>query len=181
MPVNGLEHFDQSPRWSSTVVVFAEDLILVAGNQSSSLPSGSTKEPTIKSRLFNPWSFKLILFGESCESRPRALSSIFYWRLHSGNLLWVPTSSPCRMASETPSARRARCPLGHPSRMSPQLIFTRSRKRNKSRSSSPTRLSSRCPHTELVTTRNTSSTSSPSCIWSSKREQLLRSRKPLQP
>ncbi len=40
--------------------------------------------------------------------------------------------------------------------------------------------SSRCPPTALGTTRNILSTSSPFCNWSSRREQLPKSRKPLQ-
>ncbi len=88
---------------------------------------------------------------------------------------------PIKRLSETPSARRACCPLGCPSRMFPRLIFTRSRKQNKSRLSFPTGLSSRCPTMELVTMRNILSTSLPSCIWLSRCEQLPKSRKPLQP
>ncbi len=64
-----------------------------------------------------------------------------------------------RKALKTPSARRARCLLGCPFHMFPQLIFRRSGKQNKSWSSSPMGLSSRCLPTELVTMRNISSTS----------------------
>ncbi len=58
-----------------------------------------------------------------------------------------------------PSARRACCPLGRPSRMFPRLIFMRSGKWNRSRLNSPTGQSSRCPPTALGIMRNISSTS----------------------
>ncbi len=131
----------------------------------SPLPSGSTKEPPSKSRFCSLQRFKWILFGESYKSHTRVPSSVSYWKLHSGSPIWAQTSSPHWKAFKTPSARRARHPLGRPSRMFPWLIFTRSRKRNKSRSSYLTGWSSRCLHMELVTTRNISSMSLSSCVW----------------
>jgi hypothetical protein len=60
---------------------------LVAGNQSLSITEWVNQGTPIKSRFCYPQSSKLTLFGESYKSHPRALSSIFYWRLCSGNLL----------------------------------------------------------------------------------------------
>ncbi len=155
MPVNGFRHFDQSPRWSSTVLAFAEDLVFGdwkpvllccrAGQPRNPLPSQDFALHEVPSRSSSK---------DPMSPTQEFLQASLIWRLCSGSLLWAQTSSPHCKASRTLNARRARYLLGRPSRMFPRLIFSRSGKRNRSRSSFRIELSSRCLPTALVTMRS---------------------------
>ncbi len=179
MPVNGLGHFDQSPCCPFVALAFAEDL-----KKSGWKPvplrcrQGPTRNPNNQVKILRSVKFQADPLCGILQTPPK--SSFKHLILKTP--LWQ-----CAMSSSLKSppkglknfeCEKGSRPSGRPSRMFPLLIYTTTKKLNKSRLNSRTNRSSRCQPTALGTMKSISSTSLPFFSWSNRRWRLQKYKKP---